>query len=83
MIKRLVTTPDLYYQHRIDLNVSLEETYGTLEELRKEEQIRFIGISEPNTETFKKVAKVSCFRFTVGQPYRAKLLDSEDWCSSH
>ncbi|KAL5499030.1 hypothetical protein ACEPAH_1548 [Sanghuangporus vaninii] len=58
-IKRLGTTPDLYYQHRVDPNVNLEETYGTLEELRKEGKIKFIGISEPSAETLRKAAKIA------------------------
>lgn len=76
-IKRLGTTPDLYYQHRVDPKVqvtltrcsqllwpidnlcrSLEETYGTLEELRKEGKFKYIGISEPSAETLRKAAKV-------------------------
>jgi len=58
-IKRLGTTPDLYYQHRVDPNVSLEETFGTLEQLRKEGKFKYIGMSEPNTETLRKAAKIA------------------------
>ncbi|EJC99318.1 oxidoreductase [Fomitiporia mediterranea MF3/22] len=58
-IKRLGTTPDLYNQHRVDPNASLEETYGTLEELRKEGKFKYIGISEPNAETLRKAAKIA------------------------
>ncbi|THH06006.1 hypothetical protein EW145_g4385 [Phellinidium pouzarii] len=57
-IKRLGTTPDLIYQHRVDPNVSLEETYGTLEELRQAGKFKYIGISEPSAETLRKAAKV-------------------------
>lgn len=38
---------------------SIEETYGTLEELRKEGKFKYIGISEPSAETLRKAAKVS------------------------
>ena len=38
---------------------SLEETYGTLEELRKEGKFKYIGISEPSAETLRKAAKAS------------------------
>ncbi|TDL22792.1 oxidoreductase [Rickenella mellea] len=58
-IKRLGTTPDLYYQHRVDPSVSLEETYGTLEELRKEGKIKYIGMSECSAETLRKAAKIA------------------------
>ncbi|KIJ51827.1 hypothetical protein M422DRAFT_244206, partial [Sphaerobolus stellatus SS14] len=58
-IKRLGTTPDLYYQHRVDVRVPIEETYSTLEELRKEGKIKYIGISEPSVESLRKAAKVA------------------------
>ena len=38
---------------------SLEETYGTLEELRKEGKFNYIGISEPSAETLRNAAKAS------------------------
>lgn len=38
---------------------SIEETYETLEELRKEGKFKYIGISEPSAETLTKAAKVS------------------------
>ena len=38
---------------------SLEETYETLEELRKEGKFKYIGISEPSAETLRKAAKAS------------------------
>ena len=37
---------------------SLEETYGTLEELRKEGKIKYIGVSECSAATLRKIAKV-------------------------
>ncbi|KLO19313.1 Aldo/keto reductase [Schizopora paradoxa] len=58
-IKRLGTTPDLYYQHRVDPKVSLEETFGTLEQLRKEGKFKYIGMSEPSAETLRKATKIA------------------------
>lgn len=58
-LKRLGTTPDLYYQHRVDPNVSLEETFTTLEQLRKEGKFKYIGMSEPSAETLRKAAKIA------------------------
>ncbi|KIJ27105.1 hypothetical protein M422DRAFT_271788 [Sphaerobolus stellatus SS14] len=37
----------------------IEETYSTLEELRKEGKIKYIGISEPSVESLRKAAKVA------------------------
>ncbi len=50
-LKRLGTDYiDLYYQHRIDPQISPEETAGTMVELIREEKIRYWGISEVNEE---------------------------------
>ncbi|CAM4254774.1 aryl-alcohol dehydrogenase-like predicted oxidoreductase [Paenibacillus endophyticus] len=37
---------DLYYQHRVDPNIPIEETVGTMADLVKEGKIRYIGLSE-------------------------------------
>lgn len=37
---------------------SLEETYSTLEALRKEGKLKYIGISEPSADSLRKAAKV-------------------------
>ena len=46
-LKRLgIETIDLFYQHRVDPNVPIEETVGGMAELVKEGKIRHIGLSE-------------------------------------
>src|ERR1700752_1284770 len=50
---------DLYYQHRVDPNVPIEETVGALKELVAAGKIRSIGLSEANPETIRRAAKVS------------------------
>jgi aryl-alcohol dehydrogenase-like predicted oxidoreductase len=45
---------DLYYLHRIDPNVSIEESIGALSELVKEGKIRHIGLSEASPNTIRK-----------------------------
>ena len=49
---------DLYYQHRVDPNVPIEETVGALKELLAAGKIRSIGLSEANSETIRRAAKV-------------------------
>ena len=49
---------DLYYQHRVDPNVPIEEVAGTMEQLSKEGKIIHWGLSEPGAETIKKAHKV-------------------------
>lgn len=45
---------DLYYLHRLDINTPIEETVSTFAELVKEGKIKYIGLSEVNSETIKK-----------------------------
>jgi aryl-alcohol dehydrogenase-like predicted oxidoreductase len=49
---------DLYYQHRVDPNVPIEETVGAMAELVKEGKIRHIGLSEASAETLRRAAAV-------------------------
>ncbi|WCG83685.1 aldo/keto reductase [Pectobacterium sp. A5351] len=49
---------DLYYQHRIDPTVPIEETVGTLAELVQEGKIRYIGLSEASTTTLERAHRV-------------------------
>ncbi|WP_181771709.1 aldo/keto reductase [Amycolatopsis pittospori] len=49
---------DLYYQHRVDPNVPVEETWGALAELVEEGKIRFAGISEASAETIRRAHAV-------------------------
>ncbi|MCB1491835.1 MAG: aldo/keto reductase [Rhodobiaceae bacterium] len=54
-LKRLgVDTIDLYYVHRIDSDVPIEETVGTMADLKAEGKIRFIGLSEAAPETLRR-----------------------------
>jgi aryl-alcohol dehydrogenase-like predicted oxidoreductase len=45
---------DLYYQHRVDPDVEIEETVGALAELVKEGKILHIGLSEASAETIRR-----------------------------
>uniref|UniRef100_UPI0035CB914F aldo/keto reductase n=1 Tax=uncultured Sphingomonas sp. TaxID=158754 RepID=UPI0035CB914F len=56
-LKRLgVDTIDLFYQHRVDPNVPIEETVSGMAELVKEGKIRHIGLSEAGPETLRRAA---------------------------
>ncbi len=58
-LKRLgIDTIDLFYQHRVDPNVPIEETVGGMAELVKEGKVRFIGLSEAAAHTVRRAAKV-------------------------
>jgi len=45
---------DLYYQHRVDRNVPIEETWGALSELVAAGKVRHLGISEASAATIEK-----------------------------
>ena len=49
---------DLYYQHRVDPNVPIEETVEAMAELVKEGKVRHIGLSEAAPETIRRAYAV-------------------------
>jgi aryl-alcohol dehydrogenase-like predicted oxidoreductase len=49
---------DLYYQHRVDPNVPIEDTVGAMTELVKAGKVRTLGLSEAGPETLRRAAKV-------------------------
>jgi aryl-alcohol dehydrogenase-like predicted oxidoreductase len=49
---------DLYYQHRVDPNVPIEETIGAMAALVKAGKVRHLGLSEANPETIRRAAAV-------------------------
>lgn len=54
-LKRLgVETIDLYYQHRVDPTVPIEETVGAMARLVAEGKIRYLGLSEAGPETLRR-----------------------------
>ncbi|MGI4750489.1 MAG: aldo/keto reductase [Janthinobacterium lividum] len=54
-LKRLgVNEIDLYYAHRVDPNIPVEEMVGAMGELVKEGKVRFIGLSEASAESIRK-----------------------------
>ncbi len=63
-LKRLgIETIDLYYIHRIDTDVPIEETVGAMSDLVREGKIKYIGLSEASPQTVLKahaVHPVSC-----------------------
>ena len=58
-LKRLgVEYIDLYYQHRVDTKVPVEETFGALADLVKAGKIKYLGISEASPETIRRAHAV-------------------------
>lgn len=58
-LKRLgVEVIDLYYQHRVDPNVPIEDTVGAMAELVQAGKVRFIGLSEAAPRTIRRAHAV-------------------------
>jgi aryl-alcohol dehydrogenase-like predicted oxidoreductase len=58
-LKRLGTDViDLYYQHRVDPDVPIEETVGAMADLVREGKVRALGLSEARPETIGRAHKV-------------------------
>jgi aryl-alcohol dehydrogenase-like predicted oxidoreductase len=58
-LKRLgVETIDLFYQHRVDPNVPIEDTVGAMGRLVEQGKVRRLGLSEASAETIRRAAAV-------------------------
>lgn len=58
-LKRLRTDViDLFYQHRVDPNIPMEDVAGTVKELIREGKVRHFGLSEAGTESIRKAHAV-------------------------
>jgi aryl-alcohol dehydrogenase-like predicted oxidoreductase len=58
-LKRLkVDVIDLFYQHRVDLNVPIEDVAGTVKELIQEGKVKHFGLSEAGAQTIRRAHAV-------------------------
>lgn len=58
-LRRLkVETIDLYYQHRVDPRISIEEVAGTVKKLIDEGKVKYWGLSEAGTQTIRRAHEV-------------------------
>jgi aryl-alcohol dehydrogenase-like predicted oxidoreductase len=58
-LKRLQTDViDLFYQHRVDQNVPIEDVAGALKDLIREGKVRHFGLSEPGVQTIRRAHAV-------------------------
>jgi aryl-alcohol dehydrogenase-like predicted oxidoreductase len=49
---------DLYYQHRVDPGVAIEETVGAMAQLVEEGKVRYLGLSEASANTLRRASAV-------------------------
>ena len=58
-LRRLkVDAIDLYYQHRVDLNVPIEDVAGTVKELIQQGKVKHFGLSEASAQTIRRAHAV-------------------------
>jgi aryl-alcohol dehydrogenase-like predicted oxidoreductase len=58
-LRRLgVETIDLYYQHRVDPKVPIEETVGAMAQLVQEGKVRYLGLSEAGPQTLRRATAI-------------------------
>lgn len=58
-LRRLgIETIDLYYQHRVDPEIPIEETVGAMAELVREGKVRYLGLSEAGPATLQRANAV-------------------------
>ena len=58
-LRRLgIDTIDLYYQHRVDQSVPIEETVGAMAALVREGKVRHLGLSEASAQTLRRACAV-------------------------
>ena len=77
-LKRLgVNYIDLYYQHRVDRDVPIEETVGAMAELVQAGKVRHLGLSEPSAQTIERAHKVHPIT-AVQSEYSLWTRDPED-----
>ncbi len=58
-LKRLgIDVIDLYFQHRVDKNVPIEDTVGAMARLVEQGKVRYLGLSEAHPDTIRRAHKV-------------------------
>jgi aryl-alcohol dehydrogenase-like predicted oxidoreductase len=77
---------DLYYLHRIDPKVPVEETWGAMAELVRSGKVRYLGISEPSVADLERVSRVhpvTAVQSELSLWTRDYLADVVPWCAAH
>ena len=77
---------DLYYLHRIDPKVPVEETWGAMAGLVAEGKVRFLGISEAKPGELERVARihpVTAVQSELSLWTRDYLADVVPWCAAN
>jgi aryl-alcohol dehydrogenase-like predicted oxidoreductase len=77
---------DLYYLHRVDLDVPLEDSWGAMAELVETGKVRHLGLSEVTTEELERASAihpVAAVQSELSLWTRERLDDVVPWCADH
>jgi aryl-alcohol dehydrogenase-like predicted oxidoreductase len=77
---------DLYYLHRVDPRVPVEESWGAMSRLVSAGKVRFLGISEASVDELERVSRihpVTAVQSELSLWTRDYLSDVVPWCASH
>src|SRR5712691_8436255 len=77
---------DLYYLHRIDPEVPVEDTWGAMAGLVAAGKVRYLGISEAKVDELERVARihpVTVVQSELSLWTRDYLADVVPWCAAH
>lgn len=77
---------DLYYLHRVDPKVRVEETWGAMAELVAAGKVRFLGISEATVDELGRIARihpVTAVQSELSLWTRDYLADVVPWCGAN
>jgi aryl-alcohol dehydrogenase-like predicted oxidoreductase len=72
-----IPTIDLYYQHRVDPHVPIEETVGAMARLIEQGKVRYLGLSEAGPQTIRR-AYATCPIAALQSEYSLWSRDPED-----
>jgi aryl-alcohol dehydrogenase-like predicted oxidoreductase len=81
-----VDSIDLYYLHRVDPEVPVEDSYGAMAELVAEGKVRALGLSEVDVDTLERamaIHPVSALQSELSLWTRDALDDVLPWCVEH
>jgi aryl-alcohol dehydrogenase-like predicted oxidoreductase len=77
---------DLYYLHRVDPKVPVEETWGAMAGLVAAGKVRFLGISEASVDQLERISRihpVTAVQSELSLWTRDYLADVAPWCAAH
>jgi aryl-alcohol dehydrogenase-like predicted oxidoreductase len=86
-LRRLgVDVIDLYYLHRVDPEVPIEESVGAMAELVEQGKVRWLGLSEASVEILERAVRVhpiTALQTELSLWTRDALADVVPWCAEH